>query len=458
MYRMTLKKTALSLVLAVLIAACAACKQTNYIPVDVPPSQAEQSTAEKVNGLVSGILSLKEKMDARSATVADDRFLHWVADTYGSDALSSVADSLESGRYTAEVWHTATGNTINVLYDIYTGAADKNSAGYRPDIKFMTASSDSTVIRVTGDISFADNWYIAKALDSRGNGLSGVMSDSVLDLLKSSDITLVNNEFTYSTRGKALSGKAFTFRADPSRVELMKEFGADIVSLANNHAYDFGPEAFSDTLDTLQKADLPYIGGGADISEAKKPFYFVVNGRKFAFTAATRAEKNVKTPQATDETSGVMWTYEPEEYCEVIKQAEEECDFNIAYVHWGAEGSHRIEEGLYEMGAAFIDSGADIVIGAHAHLLQGIEFYGDVPIIYNLGNFLFNAKTMDTGILELTVASDGTPSYRFIPGIQKDCFVDTVSGAERDRVLEFMRSLSKGVSIDADGVITKSAS
>ena len=127
-------------------------------------------------------------------------------------------------------------------------------------------------------------------------------------------------------------------------------------------------------------------------------------------------------------------------------------------MHWGAEGSHRIEEGLYEMGAAFIDSGADIVIGAHAHLLQGIEFYGDVPIIYNLGNFLFNAKTMDNGILELTVASDGTPSYRFIPGIQKDCFVDTVSGAERDRVLEFMRSLSKGVSIDADGVITKSAS
>jgi len=102
MYRMTLKKTALSLVLAVLIAACAACKQTNYIPVDVPSSQAEQSTAEKVNGLVSGILSLKEKMDARSATVADDRFLHWVADTYGSDALSSVADSLESGRYTAD--------------------------------------------------------------------------------------------------------------------------------------------------------------------------------------------------------------------------------------------------------------------------------------------------------------------------------------------------------------------
>ncbi len=53
-------------------------------------------------------------------------------------------------------------------------------------------------------------------------------------------------------------------------MELLKELGADIVSLANNHAYDFGPEAFSDTLDTLQKADLPYIGGGADISEAKK--------------------------------------------------------------------------------------------------------------------------------------------------------------------------------------------
>lgn len=448
---MIIKKAVSVLLATVILAVFCSCGKKEAVPAVT----SSADTAAELNSLISELLTNKDRLDERSASIADDRFLHWVGDTFENDALKFLNGNLENGSYGKEDWYRATGNTINVLYDIYSGATDRNSAGYRPDIKVIDASAGDTVIRVTGDISFADNWYIAKALDSRGKGLSGVMSESVIELLKSADITLVNNEFTYSTRGKPLSGKAFTFRADPSRVSLMKELGADIVSLANNHAYDFGADAFSDTLETLKQVDLPYIGGGVDINEAKKPFYFIVNGRKFAFTAATRAEKHVKTPYATESSSGVMWTYEPEEYYEVIKTAEAECDYNIAYVHWGKEGSHEIEDGLYEMGALFIESGADIVIGAHAHLLQGIEFCKDVPILYNLGNFLFNAKTMDTGIFELTVAGDGTPSYKFIPGIQKDCYVDTLEGSEKERVLKFMRSLSTGVSIDDDGVITK---
>lgn len=151
----------------------------------------------------------------------------------------------------------------------------------------------------------------------------------------------------------------------------------------------------------------------------------------------------------------MLRTYDPTKYLEVIAAAEAECDYNIAYVHWGLEGSHEIEDGLRTMGARFIDAGADIVIGAHAHLLQGVEYYNGKPIVYNLGNFLFNAKTMDSGILEITISENCDVFYKFIPCIQSGCYTKVVTGDEAERILNFMASMSNGVSFDQNGVFTE---
>lgn len=391
----------------------------------------------------------------RAAELMSDEFLGWVELNYGADSVLSLYSALKNGTYTEETWHDATGCTVRVLECYYKGELDPKSPNYRSDIREIGDGDGETVIRITGDFSLADNWKIMPEYDRRGKGLEGVLSAGTVKILQSADITLVNNEFTYSTRGEPLADKYYTFRANPNRVSIFKELGVDIVSLANNHAYDYGPDAFLDTMETLNDAGIAYIGGGKDIDEAKKPYYFIVDGRMIGFTAATKAEKYRLTPEATDTSSGVLRTYDPTKYLEVIAKAEQECDYNIAYVHWGLEGKHEIEAGLREMGAQFIDAGADIVIGAHAHLLQGIEYYKGKPIVFNLGNFLFNAKTMDSGILEIMITHEGEFIYKFIPCIQSNCYTEIVTGDEAERILEFMASMSEGVTFDKNGVFTE---
>ena len=402
------------------------------------------------NDIIDEILSGKDNLLGVNEGLIEKNFLEWISSEFGKETLEKINSAIKDDSFTAESWYDITGNTALVLWDMYSGALDPENPNYRSDIKVIESKGDSTIIRVVGDISFADNWKIAPALDERGKGVYGVLSEETVKLLRDADIFLANNEFTYSTRGEALRGKMYTFRAKPSRVQHMLDIGADIVSLANNHAYDFGEYAFADTLQTLKESDLPYIGGGANIEEASKPFYFIVNGRKYGFSAATKAEKLVLTPEATETSSGVMRTYNPEKYLSVIASAEEQCDYNIVYVHWGAEGSNQIEDGLYEMGGKYIDAGADIVIGAHAHILQGIEYYKGVPIVYNLGNFIFNSETIDTGILEIEIKGNAA-TYRFIPAIQKDCYTEIVSGDEKERILEFMEKLSVDIEFAEDG-------
>lgn len=407
-----------------------------------------------IHDLQNEILSMTESFDDFSAGFADENYIEWLYITFGDTVLEGIVAELKNGKLDSEIWYKLTGNTPYVLYDMYTGALDKNSQNYRDDIKVIDTKSKTTTICFVGDVSFADNWKVAPQLDARGKGISGVLSEETLSILQSADIFLLNNEFTYSTRGTPLN-KTYTFRANPERVNHIKEMGADIVSLANNHAYDYGADAFADTLQTLKNGDMPYIGGGKDIKEASKPFYFIVNGRKYGFSAATRAEKNIRTPEATEVSSGVMRTYDSAKYLEVIKSAEKECDYNIVYVHWGAENFHHIEDGLYEMGADYIDAGADIVVGAHAHVLQGIQYYKDIPIVYNLGNFLFNSSTLDTGIFEIVFSEVGKPTYKFIPAIQDNAFTYIAKDQEKDRILEFMESISVNVSFSDDGIISK---
>ena len=446
-------KRFLVLAIAVLLAfSVCACKGHDGT-ADNGSSTDESTLCERAKENI--LTNYRDKFSGRAKELISKDFLDWIEVSYRSDSIYVLEDELQNGTFSEETWFKITDNTIRVLECYYKGELDPNDPDYRNDIREIGVSDGETIIRIVGDVSLADNWKIAPMIDSRKKGILGVLSEETVELLKTADITLLNNEFTFSKRGEPIPNKYYTFRADPSRVELLHEIGTDIVSLANNHAFDFGEDAFLDTLETLKNAGIQYVGGGKDIAEAVKPQYYIVGGRMVAFTAATRAEKYILTPEADNSSPGVLRTYNPERYMTVIAKAEKECDYNIVYVHWGAEGSHEIEKGLPEMGKGFIDSGADAVIGAHAHVLQGIEFYKGKPIVYNLGNFIFNAKTMDTGIFEISW-DDGLDVYlRFIPCVQSGCYTKVVHGSESKRVLDFIESLSINVTIDENGVITE---
>jgi poly-gamma-glutamate synthesis protein (capsule biosynthesis protein) len=279
--------------------------------------------------------------------------------------------------------------------------------------------------------------------------------------MRNADIMCLNNEFTYSNGGSPLENKAYTFRANPSRVEILKELGVDIVSLANNHAYDYGEQSLVDTMAVLNQAGIKYVGAGHNIEEAMSPVYFEIQGKTIAYVAASRAEKYRLTPQATEDEPGILLCYDTELFIQAIKEAKQNAEYVIAYVHWGTEYSYELEEVQLITGKEYLDAGADIVIGAHPHCLQGIEYYEGKPIVYSLGNFWFNDKTLDTMLLNVHVYGDDMEKYvelEIIPAIQTNNTTLIVNEqSERQRIFSFLESISINVEIDDDGFVSEKA-
>ena len=303
-----------------------------------------------------------------------------------------------------------------------------------------------------GDLSLADNYVVMDYYHNEAEeDLTNCIDSAYIKRMNDADVMWINNEFCYSNQGSPIPGKAYTFCAAPENVSILKELGVDIVGLANNHVYDFGPEAFADTLATLRGAEIAYVGAGADIKEASAPVYVDVDGYKIAYVAATRAEKNIKTPEATETSGGVFRCYDNTDYIEKIKEAKANADYVIALPHWGAEHSTILEAAQTDGAKEYIDAGADAVIGAHTHCLQGMDFYNGKPIIYSLGNFWFDDYTLDTMLLELHLT--GTTDHvqvtvEMVPGTQSERVTRMSSTVqERNRIYAYMESISSNIGI-----------
>lgn len=325
-----------------------------------------------------------------------------------------------------------------------------------------TAEEGKAVLLFTGDVALDDNWSNMAALRSRANGIYDTLSPELMNELNNADICMVNNEFPYSDRGTPTPDKQFTFRADPSRVEILQQMGVDIVSLANNHAYDFGPDALMDTFRTLESAQIPYVGAGRNLSEAMEPTYFIAGGQKIAYVSATQIERyeSPDTKEATEDSPGVLRTLNPDKFLTVIEEAEENSSFVIVYVHWGSENTYEVEASQRDLAAAYIEAGADLIIGDHSHCLQGFEYINGVPVIYSLGNFWFNSKNLDTGMVKASISSGRLESLQFLPCLQHNCRTDLLlpsADGEYERILGVMVSLSKDVSVDENGFVSSGA-
>ncbi|MBO6147411.1 MAG: CapA family protein [Lachnospiraceae bacterium] len=323
------------------------------------------------------------------------------------------------------------------------------------------AEEDKPVtIIFAGDMNFDRHYANMNALLGRGGEIADGLDGDIMYALRTADIAMINNEFPYSDRGSPTPGKKFTFRADPSTVHYLNDMGVDIVGLANNHAYDYGPDALLDTLDTLSGANIRYVGAGRNIEEAMTPQYIEAGGMTIAFTAATQIERSLPpdTREATETDPGVLRTLDPSKYVEVIKEADANADFTIAFVHWGSENVFEYEAAQKELAEAYAEAGADLIIGAHPHVLQGFEYIGDVPVVYSMGNFWFNSKTLDSCMIEATLYKGELTQLRFIPCVQKGSYttMQHEGDGEFERIIEDEAGRSApGVSISSNGVITK---
>ena len=413
----------------VILFMCSSCTYKEIIDFDV------EVVNNKVQ-VINEVLSYDENLEYE--------FVEYIYDVYGEKTLNEVISYVEINEYEKSVWHKITGKSINVLLDYYDGDI------LLDNVKVIDTEEEVTISFV-GDVSLADDWEIIPYYDSRGEGVYGILGEEVVDIMKSSDIMVANNEFTVSDRGSKLPNKYYTFRAKPERLAIYDEMGVDIVSIANNHVYDYGEDAFFDMLKYLKEYDIPYVGGGKNIDEAKAPYYFVANGYKIAFVSATRAEKYILTPEATESSGGVFRTYDPTLLLETISDVKKNSDFVILLIHWGTEDTYVLEQVQIDTGKKYIDAGADLIIGSHAHTLQGMEFYNDKLIAYNLGDFIFNRETKDTGILSIGIDNDGKFVYKFIPCMQDNFKTTILYDSEKSRVIDKMKSYSINTVFDDDG-------
>lgn len=376
-------------------------------------------------------------------------FLLWVKDSFNG-SLDKLNELLDSNQYDLSYWHKVTGYSYIVLKDLFNKKYDNMD-----NVKIMESNNPST-ISIIGDVSLADNWYIMPKYDEREKGVLGILSESVTNTMTKSDLMVVNSEFTVSNRGSALNGKQYTFRAKPERLSIYHEMGVDLVTLANNHVYDFGRDAFLDMLDAFDKENIPRIGAGRNSEEARKPYYFIINGYKFAFVNATRAEKYIMTPEAGEDSPGVFRCYDPTNMVNLIKSVKEESDYVIAIIHFGKEGSHDLEDEQVSSAKKYIDAGASAVVGHHAHVLQGVEIYNEKPIMYNLGDFIFNANTEETAMFQIKLNDDGSMDYYILPALQKGCFTDFLKDEEKQKLIDKINSWSINAKVLEDGKIVKS--
>lgn len=299
-----------------------------------------------------------------------------------------------------------------------------------------------------GDVMLSE--HVTSAYQREGD-ITGVVEQMLLDRMKSADIFMVNEEFPFSEQGKA-ADKQYTFRSPPSDVHMMKEMGIDIVTLANNHALDFGTAALLDTCSTLEEAGIRYVGAGDSLERAKQLEILETEGKKIGFLGASRVIPTGSW-NAGDDTPGMLTTYDPAILLEEIRQSKEQCDYLVVYVHWGIERNETPEGYQRTMGKQYIDAGADLVIGSHPHVLQGIEYYKGKPIVYSLGNFVFGSSIPKTMLLEV-VLDDGQAELSLIPGTSSAGYTKAVSDPQKVKEFyQYIERISYGIEIDDSGRI-----
>jgi poly-gamma-glutamate synthesis protein (capsule biosynthesis protein) len=224
------------------------------------------------------------------------------------------------------------------------------------------------------------------------------------DYLHSFDLTVGNLECVVSTLGSPIPGKEFTFEANPIGFGRLKDAGFDIVSVANNHSGDFGKSAFMDMLTHLPHYGIVPVGGGPNIATAHTPVIKSLRSTTVGFLAY--CEIQPESFAATATTPGHAWL-DPDRVHADIVALRPQVDYIIVFTHWGIEYQVAEDGDQEAMAHLAIDSGADLVVGAHPHVRQPYELYRGKPIIYSLGNFVFDEmpgyEESHANVLELTL-------------------------------------------------------
>lgn len=289
-----------------------------------------------------------------------------------------------------------------------------------------TADPDRPItLAFGGDVHFSAQ---LEALVDRPGSLA-----ELKPVLGAADLAMVNLETAITDRGSP-EPKKFHFRTSPQALVRLQESGVDVVTMANNHAVDYGADGLTDTLAAKQDSPIPVVGVGADDDEAYAPAYLQVRGSTVAVLGATQVpDWTLAHWSASSSRGGVAAAASSSKLAAAVRRARAKADVVVVYLHWGTDYTQCPNALQVRTAKALADAGADVVLGAHAHQLQGGGWLGSTYVDYGLGNFVWwrrnNEVDARSGVLTLTLTdhrvtkADWTPmrvSPDGIPRVPED--------------------------------------
>jgi poly-gamma-glutamate capsule biosynthesis protein CapA/YwtB (metallophosphatase superfamily) len=318
-----------------------------------------------------------------------------------------------------------------------------------------------------------------------GAGSGSAAFKETVGWLQGADVTFGDLEMPLATAGYPRE-KLIAFRGAPELVEDLSALGFDILSLANNHSMDYGPEALYETMAGLDRVKVRHLGAGRDRSASGRPVVLEVNGSKVGFLAwscllPTGAAASDLRPglsplhiNSSYEVNAFTQMEEPgnppivrtwgdsadlQQAVDAIGTLRAEVDFLAVSVHWGFGAGEELAEYQRPMGHAFIDAGADVVLGNHVHAVHGVEIYEGKVILYSPGNFIAQQPREGASEAALAVLDDMSPDgylarlevepggdyqVELVPtSTNSDGLPEVVTGAARERISGRLRRLSQ---------------
>jgi poly-gamma-glutamate synthesis protein (capsule biosynthesis protein) len=287
---------------------------------------------------------------------------------------------------------------------------DRNEVGATPDIVRLLAVGDLMLGTPRRSAAIRARGALAPFAASR-------------PMLRAADLAFGNLETPISERGSPTPGKTpesiragknFLFRAPPQTARGVAWAGFDVVSLANNHAMDYGAPALSDTLALLKQQDVLPVGAGASLAEAAAPVFIERKGQRFAIFAVSDIVPAFSAAgKSTPGIASVRGRWFRAQMPQAIAQAREQADWVLVSVHWGVERNTGSTLEQRSLGRQLIDWGAHVVIGHHTHVLGPVEHYRGGLIHYSLGNFVGLAgRKTPVGVWELRFRRGAIPTER----------------------------------------------
>jgi poly-gamma-glutamate capsule biosynthesis protein CapA/YwtB (metallophosphatase superfamily) len=254
------------------------------------------------------------------------------------------------------------------------------------------------------------------------NGMTEPAIGPLSATLGAADFSMVNLETAITVRGTP-QAKIYHFRTPATALEVLRRSGVDAVSMANNHAVDYGAQGLADTLAAARNAPIPVVGIGANETQAYRPYLKTIRGVRLAVLAASQVQDITNQNwRATATKPGIASALERTKLVAAVKAARKKADVVVVYLHWGTEGQSCPGPEQKTIAAALAAAGATAVVGTHAHVMLGSGMMRKTYVAYGMGNLLWYGtspypNSNDTGITTLTIAKGKVAGERFAPAL-----------------------------------------